>query len=172
MSGPLLKPPVNICDNRATLNNNKTSDFLDFAPVDYHHFAKLRDQVDPRSPTYSNNNDTGPLKAYMKRQPDPERGLVDLNHPDGCIFEAERGVPLLLLVTKLQSEELKVGPPFPSALLSQNVLRQGWRTRGADSPSNSPSMMGASKGMIGLSPTTPSFFQGKLIMACGGPWGS
>ena len=103
MSGPLLKPPVNICDNRATLNNNKTSDFLDFAPVDYHHFAKLRDQVDPRSPTYSNNNDTGPLKAYMKRQPDPERGLVDLNHPDGCIFALffdQNSIPRIQKLTK------------------------------------------------------------------------
>jgi hypothetical protein len=83
-------------------------DLLDFVPVDYHHFAQQKDKVDPDSLTYSNDKDLGRLKNYMKRQPDPHRGLVDLDHPDGCIFEAERGVPLYLLVTKLQSEELKV----------------------------------------------------------------
>jgi hypothetical protein len=129
--------------------------------------------VDPHSLTYSNNNNVGPLKNYMKRQPDLQCGLVDLDHPDGCIFEAERGVPLVLQVTKLQSEELKVSwPPFPSTVLSQSLLSEGWRTAGPNSPLNFPSMKPASKGTIGLNLTTPSFYLGKLITACGGQWGS
>jgi hypothetical protein len=60
----------------------------------------------------------------MERHPDPQRGLVHLNHPNGCIFEANRGVPLYLLVTKLQSEELKVcspliHPPFSHKIYSE-----------------------------------------------------
>ena len=44
----------------------------------------------------------------MHQKPSPGHELGDIDEPEGCIFEAGKGVPVLILVTKLQSEELQV----------------------------------------------------------------
>jgi hypothetical protein len=46
----------------------------------------------------------------LRVKPHPDGILLVIDAPDGCIFEADYGVPVLLLITKLQSKELQV--PF------------------------------------------------------------
>jgi hypothetical protein len=58
--------------------------------------------------TYSNNNNVGSFKDWLRKPPHPGPDRVLLRHPDGCTFEADRGVPLVLVVTKLQEEIEKV----------------------------------------------------------------
>lgn len=92
--------------------------------MNYGEFARRRDHVDPASLTYSSNNSTGTFVEHMRARPDPDRDLVDLDEPEGCIFEADYGVPLLLLITLLQSEELKVPQhfsPFPLPIAFQTA---------------------------------------------------
>jgi len=59
---------------------------------------------------------------------------VDIDEPEGCIFEADGGLPLLILVTKLQSKKLQVGPHHLSpswqplshqSLLQDDVVKAG-----------------------------------------------
>jgi hypothetical protein len=81
---------------------------VDQVHADYRKFAQSRDQVDPQSLTYSNDNDGGSFRHYMRVPPDLNAPLDVINSPDGCIFEGDYGVPMVLLVTKLQSERLLV----------------------------------------------------------------
>jgi hypothetical protein len=81
---------------------------VDQVHADYREFAQSRDQVAPQSLTYSNDNDGGSFRRYMRVQPDLNAPLDVINSPDGCIFEADYGVPVILVVTELQSESLLV----------------------------------------------------------------
>lgn len=98
------------------LQNNQ-KDSIDRVPANYSEFAKSRDHVDPQSLTYSNTNNTGPFAKRLRGKPDPNQDLVDIDEPEGCIFEADEGVPILLLITKLQSKELQVPWHFSFSLL-------------------------------------------------------
>lgn len=69
--------------------------------------------MDPDSLTYSSHENIGAFGKYMRQKPSTEHGLVEIDEPEGCIFEADKGVPVLVLITKLQSEQLKVDPFFP-----------------------------------------------------------
>ncbi len=87
---------------------------IDRVPADYKAYGKAKDKVDPHSLTYSNLENVGAFEKHMHQKPDPRCDLVELDEPEGCVFEADRGVPLLILITKLQSEKLKVGPCYPN----------------------------------------------------------
>ena len=66
----------------------------------------------------------------MRQKPSTEHGLVEIDEPEGCIFEADKGVPVLVLITKLQSEQLgdKLIPSLPiskSGILSHYYSQPG-----------------------------------------------
>src|SRR5260370_37426680 len=95
--------------------------FPDRVPVDYATYAKSKDKV-------------GSLKNHILQEQDPSPSLVDIDEPEGCIFEADGGLPLLILVTKLQSKKLQVGPHHLSpswqplshqSLLQDDVVKAG-----------------------------------------------
>jgi len=97
--------------------HNQINQFYpDTVPVDYAAFARKRDKVHPNSLTYSSEEKIGTFWKHMrhKRGSDgklPKRRDIqpkDLVEREGCIFEADKGVPLMLLLTKLQREQLQV----------------------------------------------------------------
>jgi hypothetical protein len=96
------------------LNKNKSSILSpDHVPVNYTAWAVERDKVDPHSMTYSSQKDIGPLLNHIRREPSgdgkpPKRGdiqLTELKERNGCTFEADKGIPITLLITNTQ------GPP-------------------------------------------------------------
>ena len=117
--------------------SNNRDNFPDRVPVDYATYAKAKDKVDPTSLTYSNEEKVGSLKNHIHQEQDPPSSLVDIDEPEGCIFEADGGLPLLILVTKLQSKKLQVGlhhlsspswhprPLSYQSLLQDDVVRAG-----------------------------------------------
>jgi hypothetical protein len=83
--------------------------------VDYLAYARARDQVDPDSLTYSNKNTPGTFENHMRHKPPAGHTPEELDEAEGCMFEADRGVGLMLKITKLQPEPLKVRAHYPVA---------------------------------------------------------
>ena len=88
--------------------------FVDYMPIDYASFSNAKDKVDPLSPTYLNTEDVGMFSEHMREGLDPKKDLVDLDKLEGTLFEGDNSIPLLLLITKLQTAEYQVCPQSPS----------------------------------------------------------
>lgn len=100
----------------------------DRVPVDFTTFAAERDEVHPESHTYSNQKNTGPLWDHIRHKPSddgkdgkrskhskrakpPKRRdiqLKDLVERQGCVFEADKGAPTVLLITETQDDPFQV----------------------------------------------------------------
>jgi hypothetical protein len=142
-------------------------------PIDYLAYARARDKVDPNSLTYSTKERVGTFKKHMRHRPSSDDKLEDLDEPEGTLFEADKGVALMLLITKLQCERLKVGPHRPFSKFNQNAKDLTRRTSPVRDP-NSPGLTPSAR--RGPSVRTSSSLMGqysylaRLITASGGPW--
>lgn len=150
-------------------------DSIDRVPVNYSDFAKSKDQVDPQSLTYSNNNNSGTLEDHLRSKPDPNQDLVDIVEPEGCIFEADDGVPLLLVITKSQPMKLKACPPFSiHCPISQRIhfFRRILQTQVLSSRSIFPSTRDEKKETTFNSLTAQCSILDRPTTVYGGPLGS
>ena len=149
-----------------------TNPFLDRVPADFKAFAEVKDRVDPKSKTYSNPKNIGTLKNFMRQKPSPGLELVDIDEPEGCIFEADKGVPVLILVTKLQSEELQVSlylsvSNFYNQSNHCSRRRSLWQV--VNSPGPTPSIDRGQNVMISANLRGLNSSLARLITVSGGP---
>ena len=111
----------------------------------------------------------------MRSKPDPNQDLVNIEEPEGCIFEADNGVPLLLVITKSQPRNLKACPPFSiHCPISQRFgfFRRKLQTLVLSSPSIFPSTRDEKKETTFNSLKVQCSIQDRPTIVYGGPWGS
>ena len=140
--------------------------------MDYLTFALDRDKVDPDSLTYSNNNKTGTFQEHMRQDMSSNGDLQDLDEPEGCVFEADKGVLLLLSITQLQSEQLQARPrsqfKFKFNVSEMISTRAGWLRGVLVSPGPTHLTSTGPSVITSRSLTNQCSNKARLITACGG----